>query len=267
SSLFDLNGRIALVTGGGTGIGYMIARGLVANGARVYISGRRRPVLAKAAQEFEGRGELAAADGRLDILVNNAGQSGPRSTWMSDASAAQNEDASAPQRGDAEALGVGLFAEEQGLSLTGKPETKGNWAGPFATNTFALFFVTTASIGLLAKGSDRHGTYSASVINVTSMSGSLKLAWSYFAYGASKAVIAHLTKMLPPSSRAAGSPYASTVRLTALAPGQIESEIPRGNLYHKVTDGLAQKIGLQPVSAGRIGGWVRVGCCAMRYER
>lgn len=43
--LYDLTGLVALVTGGGTGIGYMIARGLAANGAKVYIAGRRVSVL------------------------------------------------------------------------------------------------------------------------------------------------------------------------------------------------------------------------------
>jgi NAD(P)-dependent dehydrogenase (short-subunit alcohol dehydrogenase family) len=43
--LYDLNGLVALVTGGGTGIGFMIARGLAANGAKVYITSRRKEVL------------------------------------------------------------------------------------------------------------------------------------------------------------------------------------------------------------------------------
>jgi NAD(P)-dependent dehydrogenase (short-subunit alcohol dehydrogenase family) len=43
--LYDLSGLIALVTGGGTGIGLNIARGLAANGAKVYITGRRKDVL------------------------------------------------------------------------------------------------------------------------------------------------------------------------------------------------------------------------------
>lgn len=51
-SIYNLRGRIALVTGGGTGIGWMISQGLAANGATVYITGRRKDVLEKAAAEF-----------------------------------------------------------------------------------------------------------------------------------------------------------------------------------------------------------------------
>ena len=50
--LYDLNGLIALVSGGGTGIGLMIAQGLAANGARVYITGRRFDVLQNVAASW-----------------------------------------------------------------------------------------------------------------------------------------------------------------------------------------------------------------------
>ncbi len=52
NSLFGLDGRIALVTGGGTGIGLMIAHGLAAAGAKVYITGRRLNVLDKVAADW-----------------------------------------------------------------------------------------------------------------------------------------------------------------------------------------------------------------------
>ena len=80
--LYDLKGRVALVTGGGTGIGWMIAQGLATNGAKgmsvvsyvgnscymhdlraVYITGRRKEVLEEAAASFEktpGAGEIIA---------------------------------------------------------------------------------------------------------------------------------------------------------------------------------------------------------------
>lgn len=61
-SLYDLSGFVALVTGGGSGIGLMIARGLAANGAKVYIAGRRKDVLQKVVDSWDGPGQLIAYD-------------------------------------------------------------------------------------------------------------------------------------------------------------------------------------------------------------
>ncbi|GAA3071243.1 SDR family oxidoreductase [Rhizobium viscosum] len=91
--------KIALVTGGGTGVGRAIARGLGAAGYRVVISGRRADILEKAAAELasETGAEVTAIPAdvgdpvsvralfdaienqyrRLDLLVNNAGVSAP----------------------------------------------------------------------------------------------------------------------------------------------------------------------------------------------
>jgi citronellol/citronellal dehydrogenase len=83
-----LAGRVAIVTGGGTGLGKASARELIACGARVVIAGRREEVLAAAARELgEGCSWVAgdvrdpddaarivgAAGQRMDVLVNNAG--------------------------------------------------------------------------------------------------------------------------------------------------------------------------------------------------
>lgn len=53
NALFNLSQRIALVTGGGTGIGLMITKGLAASGAKVYITGRRLEVLQKVQQGWD----------------------------------------------------------------------------------------------------------------------------------------------------------------------------------------------------------------------
>ena len=58
STIFNLHGRIALVTGGGSGIGLMIARGLAANGAKVYIGGRRKEVLETVAAQWPVHGKI-----------------------------------------------------------------------------------------------------------------------------------------------------------------------------------------------------------------
>lgn len=52
NKLFDVSKFTAVVTGGGTGIGLMITQGLVANGARVYITGRREEALNRVVNQY-----------------------------------------------------------------------------------------------------------------------------------------------------------------------------------------------------------------------
>lgn len=51
-SLFDLKGRVALITGGGSGIGLMATQALVANGAKVYITGRTAEKLDRVVEQY-----------------------------------------------------------------------------------------------------------------------------------------------------------------------------------------------------------------------
>jgi len=92
-SLFDLGGRVALVTGGGSGLGFAIAEGLSRAGARVALNGRNVDKLEAAAARLAADGfevrvvpfdvtdrpavrsgiaELERVAGAVDILVNNA---------------------------------------------------------------------------------------------------------------------------------------------------------------------------------------------------
>jgi NAD(P)-dependent dehydrogenase (short-subunit alcohol dehydrogenase family) len=97
ADLFDLSGKVALVTGGGRGIGRAVAAGLAAAGADIVIASRKTEKLELARQEIEaetgrrvlpvachvGRwadcdqlvDEVYDAFGRCDVLVNNAGMS------------------------------------------------------------------------------------------------------------------------------------------------------------------------------------------------
>jgi gluconate 5-dehydrogenase len=94
TSLFDLSGRTALVTGSARGIGFALAEGLATAGARVIVNGTQADTVADAAARLTGRGfdaqgrafdvtdEQAVADAfaqwdkdgvQIDIVINNAG--------------------------------------------------------------------------------------------------------------------------------------------------------------------------------------------------
>ena len=92
-ALFDISGKTAIVTGGSSGIGAMIARGFVENGVKTYISARKEgPLMAKAEELSEYgtcipiQADLSSLEGierfvaqvseqedHDDILINNAG--------------------------------------------------------------------------------------------------------------------------------------------------------------------------------------------------
>ena len=59
-NLFSIEGKTALVTGGSSGIGAMIARGYVENGAKVYIASRKKDVCEEVAADFSRFGTCVA---------------------------------------------------------------------------------------------------------------------------------------------------------------------------------------------------------------
>ncbi|KIY71729.1 short-chain dehydrogenase [Cylindrobasidium torrendii FP15055 ss-10] len=246
--LFDLNGFVAVVTGGGTGIGLHIARGLAENGAKVYITGRRLEVLQKAAGDnnvkgsiiplcmdvtskdsiLEAKKVIEEKDGKLHILINNAGQVGPTSNWFNSASS--------PERQDAESIGSALFQESEQA-----------WSDIYAINTHSIFFVSTAFLGLLDKGSQETPGYTSTIVNVTSISGLMKLAQEHFAYNSSKAAASALTKLMATEFALKGV----QVRVNAVAPGVYESEMTIDQISPEQVDKIGK--GLSPVPAKRPG--------------
>jgi NAD(P)-dependent dehydrogenase (short-subunit alcohol dehydrogenase family) len=169
NNLFDVKGRVALVTGGGSGIGLMITQALAVNGAKVYITGRTKEKLDRVV-ESHGKdiaGEIipltadvsdknsikslyeqfSKGEQHLDILVNNAGIS----------TGATNTEA-----GSAQKLKEELFENESA--------TFADWDDIFRTNVSQIFFMTTCFLPLLDAASNKTKGWSSAVLNVcTSM--------------------------------------------------------------------------------------------------
>jgi NAD(P)-dependent dehydrogenase (short-subunit alcohol dehydrogenase family) len=175
--LFSIKGKTALVTGGSRGIGEMIAAGFLANGAKVYISSRKKDVCDATAkrlmEQFGGEcislpADLSNIEGidaavkayseledSLDILVNNAGVS-----W--------------------------------GAPLDEFPEI--GWDKVMDTNVKGVFFLTQKLLPYLEKNANPDDR--ARVINIGSVDGIKTPAFETFSYGPSKAAVHHLTRNL-----------------------------------------------------------------------
>ncbi|PWN89253.1 NAD(P)-binding protein [Acaromyces ingoldii] len=221
--LFNLEGAVALVTGGGTGIGLMAAKALAANGAKVYITGRRAGVLEEAIKAHGAhlKGSLVAVqadvsskadlkrvlgeikEGVLHILVNNAGIEGPV-TKLDDN------------------VQSGYDLSRRHIENEDFPD----WGRVFQINTHSIFFATMTLLPLLEAGNKKPppktANWTASVINITSISGQVRLSQSHYAYNASKAAANHLSSMLAHElnfDRKIG------VRVNALAPGLFATEM------------------------------------------
>lgn len=203
STLFSLEGRTALITGGSRGIGLMIAKGFIAQGAKVYISSRKAEVCDAVAAELgdacvslpmdvstvEGCKALAEAyakhESQLDILVNNAG-----AAW--------------------------------GEPFENFPE-KG-WDKVMDLNVKSPFFLSQAFYPALkaAASQDRP----AKLINIASIDGLRLNPWETYSYQASKAAVINLTR------RMAARLVEDDINVTAIAPGAFPSEMNRAARDH-----------------------------------
>ena len=196
--LFSISGKVALVTGGSRGIGFMIARGFVEAGARVYISARKADACEAAAAELSKQGTcialpadlskeaearrlaeaIAAREPALNILVNNAG-----ANW--------------------------------GAPLAEFPDEA--WDKVLALNVKAIFHLTRALLPQLEKAAS--AVDPARVINIGSIDGLHVPDLDTYAYSASKAAVHHLTRVL------AKKLAPKQITVNAVAPGPFESKM------------------------------------------
>jgi NAD(P)-dependent dehydrogenase (short-subunit alcohol dehydrogenase family) len=233
ASLFSVAGRTALISGGGRGIGEMIARTLTSNGARVFITSRSAETLRRTAAALTAAGPgtctaLPAADlsteagcraaaaslaghvDRLDILVNNSGIS-----W--------------------------------GAPFSDFPEAA--WDRVLALNVKAPFLLLRACRPLLEAGrGGGGGSGPARVVNVGSIVGLRPQDVPTYSYDASKAALHALTTKL------AGE-LAPNITVNAIAPGYVPTRMSRGLLTFAAEDALRRAIPMQRFgSAADMGG-------------
>ena len=203
TEIAQLDGKVAIVTGGSKGIGRSIAAGLLAGGARVAISGRNPSALKEAEAEltkgdagYTGRlltvqGDVANEQdaaklisqtverfGGLDILINNAG--------------------------------IGRFANIADM-------TTEDWHAIFGTNVNGVFFCTRAALPHLKQ---RGGGY---IINISSLASTQPFAGGG-AYCASKAALNAFTDALMIETRQ------DNIRVSQVLPGSTQTEFNNNSI-------------------------------------
>lgn len=223
SEVFNVKGKVALITGGGSGIGLMATQALAVNGAKVYIVGRTEEKLQNVVKTH-GQGiageiipitaditskseiaklvkEIESREKCLCILINNAGIAG--NTQQTEAKTAAE-------------MKKNFFDDES--------STMDDWVNTYRTNVPQLFFMTMAFLPMLQKASEHQYGYSGTVINISSISGIIQSSQHHFGYNASKAAAIHLTKML--ASEIANNNI--KIRVNSIAPGVFPSEMTAG---------------------------------------
>lgn len=99
-----------------------------------------------------------------------------------------------------------------------------DWTSIYQTNVVGPFFMSTAFLPLLQKATERQHGYSGTIINISSISGLVRISQGHFAYNASKGAAVHLNKMLSSEIQSSGL----KIRVNAIAPGVFPSEMTTG---------------------------------------
>jgi NAD(P)-dependent dehydrogenase (short-subunit alcohol dehydrogenase family) len=218
SELFDIAGKRAVVTGGGSGIGTMIATGFVEAGAHVIIASRKEDSLKEVTDSLSAKGDcsyivadLSTEEGcrglgaavaerwdSLDVLVNNAG-----ANW------------GAP------------LAEQDTRS----------WHRVLDVNVEGVFHTTKFLLPLLQAAGTAEEP--ARIINIGSVDGIQVPGFETYAYSASKAAVHQLTRHL-------AKHLAPEITVNAIAPGPFQSRMMRATL-EAAGDGMAKMMPLKRI--------------------
>lgn len=173
--LFDISGKVAVVTGGANGLGRMIVEGLVKAGAKVYFTSRKESDAKEAESALSAHGQciglvadlttaeavtalaanLREREKAIHILINNAGK-----TW--------------------------------GAPLESFPDKA--WPSVMAVNVQTPFTLIRDLLPALKRGGEPDDP--ARIINIGSLAGAKAERLSAYSYSASKAAVHHLSRVL-----------------------------------------------------------------------
>lgn len=200
AQLFDLTGRVALVTGASSGLGVRFAEVLAANGARVALVARRKERLADLQSRIEKAGGKAIAI-EADVLDRAAMQRA-----FDEAEAAFGT--------------VTLLVNNAGVAMAGRaidlPEQE--WRRVLDTNLDAVFFWSQeAARRMLAAKAQ------GAIVNIASIAG-FGVSRGVIAYNVSKAAVVQLTRALAVELTSKG------IRVNAIAPGWFVTEMSKDYL-------------------------------------
>ena len=198
--LFDVSGKIALVTGGTTGIGAMAARGLVSRGVKTYITGRDQARTEEVAAAF-----AAELDGACIGLA--ADLADPDAPAALAAALAEREER------------LHILFNNAGVTANGAlaTATLDDWDKVLNVNLRAVFFLTRELLPLLRAGATPQDP--ARIINTGSIGGLHVPNWEAHNYGVSMAAVHHLTRSL---AKALGKDH---ITANAIAPGPFPSHM------------------------------------------
>lgn len=219
NNFFSVAGKTAVVTGGSSGIGAMIARGFVESGVKTYITSRKLEQLEQTAAELSSLGEciaiqsdlstMAGVDAfaeemlkrepKIDILINNAG-----AAW--------------------------------GAPVEEFPES--GWDKVMDLNVKSIFFLSQRLLPALRLAGNADEP--SRIVNIASVNGITHPHMNNYSYSASKAAVIQMTRHMAADIRP------TNVNINAIAPGFFPSKMTKHALAHEqeIKEGLpARKVG------------------------